>query len=80
MEKFVEQLTASLSKGHVATRTPLHQKFTEFLKGDEAAREYNNNLREPGQTMASKKAFRLRCADAEVSQNPLKNLRGGLAR
>ena len=52
MEKFVEQLNAAPDKGDVASRTPLHQKFTQFLKRDDTAREDNNNIRQTGQTMA----------------------------
>ena len=66
----VEQLNAALDKGDVVSRTPLHQKFTEFSKRDHTARDEYSNIRQTGQTMALKKAFRLRWAETELPRNP----------
>ena len=43
----------------------------EDAASSETARDEHNNLRQPGQTMALKKAFGVRCAEAEVPRNPI---------
>ena len=70
MEKFVEQLNAALERGDVVPRTPLYQKFTEFLKRDDTAREGYNNIRQTGQTMALKEGFPLAMGRSPGAKKP----------